>query len=56
MTRPRWHDVLIVTAIAGILGLGVRALWWDNVRGMMGWGAGSDAEPSSIPASQTSNT
>ncbi len=56
MTRPRWHDVLIAASIAGILGLGVWALWWDDVRGMMGWGVGSGSEPTAIPASQTSNT
>ena len=56
MTRPRWHDVLIAASIAGILGLGVWALWWDDVRGMMGWGAGSGTEPTPIPASQTSKT
>jgi hypothetical protein len=32
MRRSRWHDALIGVAIAGILGLGVWALWWDDVR------------------------
>jgi hypothetical protein len=32
MRRPRWHDALIGAAVAGILVLGVWALWWDDVR------------------------
>jgi hypothetical protein len=51
MTRPRWHDVLIVVAIVGIGLVGVWALWWDDVRGL--WerergsgGSGSQVEPS----------
>ncbi len=54
--RSRWHDVLIVLAIIAVGITGAWALWWDDVRGMMGWGAGSGTEPTSIPASQTSNT
>ena len=34
MTRPRWHDVVIALAIAGLCGLGVWALWWDDVRSL----------------------
>lgn len=33
MTRPRWHDVLIVVAIVVIASAGAWALWWDDVRG-----------------------
>ena len=36
MVRPRWHDALIVTAIVGLLATGVWALWWDDVRGLLG--------------------
>jgi len=35
MQRPRWHDALIVTAITGLLALGVWALWWDDVRALL---------------------
>lgn len=37
MVRPRWHDALIVSAIVGLLAVGVWALWWDDVRGLFGW-------------------
>ena len=36
MVRPRWHDVAIVAAIAGVLAVGIWALWWDDVRAMLG--------------------
>ncbi len=36
MVRPRWHDALIIAAIVGLLGAGVWALWWDDVRGFLG--------------------
>jgi hypothetical protein len=36
MVRPRWHDAAIATAIAGLLALGVWALWWEDVRAMLG--------------------
>jgi hypothetical protein len=35
MVRPRWHDALIVTAIVGLLVMGVWALWWEGVRGLL---------------------
>jgi hypothetical protein len=35
MLRPRWHDALIVSAIVGMLLVGVWALWWDDVRGLL---------------------
>ena len=53
MSRPRWHDVLIVASIVGILGLGVRVLWWENVCSFMGWSSGSAAETMPAPPSQT---
>jgi hypothetical protein len=53
MSRPRWHDVLIVTAIALIVGYGAWALWWGDVRegadGMQAPTSGS-AQPASSPA------
>lgn len=36
MMRPRWHDVLIVSAIVAVLSVGVWALWWDDVRVALG--------------------
>ena len=41
MTRPRWHDVLIIVAIAGLVVVGVWALWWDDVRSLLHLGPGS---------------
>lgn len=32
MVRPRWHDMLIVVAVVGLLVVGIWALWWDDVR------------------------
>lgn len=32
MVRPRWHDAVLVAAIAGVLLVGIWALWWDDVR------------------------
>lgn len=32
MTRPRWHDALIVAGIVALLAVGVWALWWGDVR------------------------
>jgi hypothetical protein len=50
MVRPRWHDALIVPALVVILLVGIRVLWWDDVRSALGWGtsAGS-AEPDHPP-------
>jgi hypothetical protein len=55
MGRPRWHDALIVTAIAGLLALGVWALWWDDVRRALepGPDRGSAAGPEPIANGQT---
>ena len=36
MVRPRWHDALIVSAIVALLALGVWALWWEDVRALLG--------------------
>lgn len=38
MLRPRWHDAMMVSAIVGLLAVGVWALWWDDVRGALGIG------------------
>lgn len=51
MTRPRWHDVLIIAAIAGVLVVGVWALWWGDVRTALGWDDGSGSVKDPVPAS-----
>jgi hypothetical protein len=49
MVRPRWHDVLIVAAIVGLLATGVWALWWDDVRALLK--LGPEPNPAgSVPA------
>lgn len=54
MVRPRWHDALIVTAIAGVLGLGVWALWWDDVRAFIKSGpAQEEGVKAPVPTGQT---
>jgi hypothetical protein len=46
MVRPRWHDALLVAAIAGLLAIGVWSLWWDDVRTVLHLGPeGGDAPP-----------
>jgi hypothetical protein len=40
MLRPRWHDALLVCAVAGLLVVGIWALWWEDVRAL--W---NDAPP-----------
>jgi len=57
MVRPRWHDALLIAAIAGLLAIGIWSLWWDEVRSILHLGpapAGT-ASPvaSSIPEGQT---
>ncbi len=51
MVRPRWHDALIVLAIVALVAIGVWALWWEDVRGLLhlGPGEGSSAVPA-VPA------
>ena len=53
MVRPRWHDALIVTAIAGLLVVGVWALWWDDVRAFLNLGPGPDEQGAPISPGQT---
>lgn len=53
MLRPRWHDALIVVAIAGLLGAGVWSLWWDDVRAALHLGPGSANDASSTTQAQT---
>ncbi|MDX2091002.1 MAG: hypothetical protein SFX73_24295 [Kofleriaceae bacterium] len=56
MTRPRWHDVLIIAAIAGVLVVGVWALWWDDVRSALNLGPAkqeSEQAPITGPSGQT---
>ena len=55
MVRPRWHDVLIVAAIAGLLLVGVWALWWDDVRALLDLGPaeGPAVDPARPASGQT---
>lgn len=48
MRRPRWHDAVLVAAIVALLGAGVWALWWGDVRT---WLHGGPTEAPSAPAS-----
>ena len=51
MTRPRWHDAVIIVAIV-LLGLvGAWALWWDDVRDHFQLGPGSGSQ--TLPAPPT---
>jgi len=50
MVRPRWHDALIVTAIVGLLAVGVWALWWDDVRAALDLGPGDGSAVDPVPA------
>jgi hypothetical protein len=53
MLRPRWHDVLIVSAILGVLVVGVWALWWDDVRGILHLGPGEGSSVEQVPVTNT---
>lgn len=55
MVRPRWHDAVIVAAIAGLLVVGVWALWWDDVRAILDLGPadGSAVDPAPAASGQT---
>lgn len=54
MVRPRWHDALIVSAIVAILAVGIWALWWDDVRGLLfGPGRGSAGDKPVVTQPQT---
>jgi len=52
MRRPRWHDVVIVSALIALVATGVWALWWDDVRGFLHLAptSGSAAPPTSAPS------
>jgi hypothetical protein len=53
MVRPRWHDAVIVTAIAALLAVGVWALWWDDVRAFLNIGPGSGDQAAPVSPGQT---
>jgi hypothetical protein len=53
MARPRWHDVVLVMAIVGLLAAGVWSLWWDEVRSALQLGPGSDDVAAPIVQGQT---
>ncbi len=49
MSRPRWHDALIVSALAALLAVGVWALWWDDVRAALHMGPDSGSARDPVP-------
>jgi len=53
MTRPRFHDVIIVVSLVALLGLGVWALWWDDVRGFLNLGPANSEENVPVQPGQT---
>ena len=53
MVRPRWHDALIVTALVGLLAVGVWALWWDDVRGFLNLGPSNTEDNTPVQPGQT---
>jgi hypothetical protein len=53
MVRPRWHDALIVTALVGLLAVGVWALWWDDVRGLFNLGPSNTEDNAPVQPGQT---
>jgi hypothetical protein len=54
MVRPRWHDVLIVAGIVGLLATGIWALWWEDVRAALK--LGPDRDPAAIVPAETGKT
>jgi hypothetical protein len=50
MVRPRWHDALLISAIAGLLVIGIWSLWWDDVRAALQLGPGSADAPGELAA------
>lgn len=53
MVRPRWHDALLISAILGILVIGIWSLWWDDVRSILHLGPGSADPAAPIAQGQT---
>jgi hypothetical protein len=49
MVRPRWHDALIITALVAVFAAGVCAIWWEDVRGVLGIEAGSGSSEGPPP-------
>lgn len=49
MVRPRWHDILIIVGIVGVLFVGIWGLWWGDVRGYLGLEpAKGSADPTTV--------
>jgi hypothetical protein len=53
MLRPRWHDALIVSAIAGLFAAGIWSLWWDDVRSILHRGPTVADPPAAAAQAQT---
>jgi hypothetical protein len=45
MVRPRWHDAVIVSAIVGLLAVGVWSLWGDDVRSALHLAPSGQSDP-----------
>ena len=50
MVRPRWHDAVIVSAIVGLLAVGVWSLWGDDVRSALHVHPSGPSEPATDSA------
>lgn len=53
MARPRWHDVVLIAAILGLLATGVWSLWWDEVRSVLHLEPGSEDAAAPLAQGQT---
>jgi hypothetical protein len=53
MSRPRWHDAVLVAAIVGLLVAGIWSLWGDEVRSVLHLGPGSADAVAPIAQDQT---
>jgi hypothetical protein len=53
MVRPRWHDALIITALLGLLVVGVWALWWEDVRRVLDLGPAHTEDRAPVQPGQT---
>ena len=53
MRRPRWHDLLIVSALLGVLMVGIWALWWEDLRSLWHLGPGEGSSVEQVPMTNT---
>jgi ABC-type transporter Mla subunit MlaD len=48
MQRPRWHDLVLVLGVIALLGVGVWALWGQDIRA---WFSPEKPVPAATPPS-----